>query len=252
MVGYVSPRPNRSFAMTGGFRAIIGGTGGMETRLAQFSIVVVGQVHNPTILNPDFLTLRDIVPADWGWKTEATLTTPPFAFVRYASGMSIVVEQNKLQVVDARCDAPADSKASHIAQRYVTTLPHVKYMAVGNNFQCIVKVEKPSIFLRDRFLKPGKWNSADRRLDGLGLQFVYPLPQGRVVLSLDVGEVKDKTSEEEEHLEEIIVANANFHRDCTGYPADAEVAALIQKYQFDWEFCKELLHDVLGVEWTKE
>src|SRR5713101_6330983 len=74
----------------------------MKTHLILFSVVIVGGDHNPTILNPDFLTIREIVPKEWGWEVaDPAITTPPFAIVRYTNGTSITVERNKLQVADS-------------------------------------------------------------------------------------------------------------------------------------------------------
>ena len=61
----------------------------MTARLFQFSGVVVGQAHNPTILNPDFLAAEGIVPKSWNWSVSETITTPPLAMVRYANGATI-------------------------------------------------------------------------------------------------------------------------------------------------------------------
>ena len=58
----------------------------MIARLFQFSGVVVGQAHNPTILNPDFLAAEGIVPKSWNWSVSETITTPPLAMVRYSNG----------------------------------------------------------------------------------------------------------------------------------------------------------------------
>ena len=63
----------------------------MEAKLIQFSTVVVGKAHNPTILNPDFLAVNGIVASDWGWEVAETITTPPFAVVRYTCGVSVTI-----------------------------------------------------------------------------------------------------------------------------------------------------------------
>ena len=53
------------------------------------SVVVTAEFHNPSILNPDFLVSREIIPADWV-VTEA-VTTPPVSVVRYNNGIQWVV-----------------------------------------------------------------------------------------------------------------------------------------------------------------
>src|SRR4030067_789379 len=104
----------------------------MKADLMQFSVVIAGNVHNPSLLNPDFLTVRRIVPEDWGWKIlEPVIVTPPIATVRYSSGVSITVEHNKLQIVDVGSErVPSKSKALDIARGHVKTLPHIRYTAV--------------------------------------------------------------------------------------------------------------------------
>src|SRR3989304_5143826 len=125
----------------------------METRLIQVSSVVVGRAHNPSILNPDFLNLNGIVPRDW--EVVDTLTTPQLALVRYSNGVSLTVEHNKLQVVQVgESLVHQSSHSSAIARRYVETLPHVNYVAVGNNFQTLVPIDEPGEFLKRHFLKP--------------------------------------------------------------------------------------------------
>lgn len=72
----------------------------VKPKLFQFSIVVPGRSHNPTLLNPDFLQRQDIVSADCSWTVAETVTTPLFAMVRYDNGVTVQVESEKLSVVD--------------------------------------------------------------------------------------------------------------------------------------------------------
>jgi hypothetical protein len=219
----------------------------MKRKLTQISFVVVGNDHNPTILNPDFLRIRGIVPEEWGWKVDATITTPALGFVRYANGIVISVEHEKLQVVDVDSGSPAESKAAEIASRYVQMLPHVRYAAVGTNFSATVDGERPAEYLKDRFLKPGKWDSATHRLEAVGLRFVYPLKDGRIVVSLDLGEAPQEQGGEARI--DLLIVNANFHRDCSSsYPTHAEVLARLELVQEDWSTFNSLMRDVLDIE----
>lgn len=63
-----------------------------------FSVVVIANDHNPTILNPDFLRTNNIIPSDYAVKN--TVTTPPFSTVEYENGITISVEIDKLQVIN--------------------------------------------------------------------------------------------------------------------------------------------------------
>lgn len=221
----------------------------MKTHLILFSVVVVGGDHNPTILNPDFLAIREIVPKEWEWEVaDPAITTPPFAIVRYTNGTSITVERNKLQVADSSVgNDPMDSKVPEIARRYVNTLPHVRYTAVGINFHSIVEVPDPETFLKGRFLKLGPWDGPAHPLAAVGLRLVYPISGGRIVFSLDAGEA-EHTDEDRREKRPVIIADANFHRECATYPADKEVAAHVTQAGADWALCRSLLHDALETE----
>lgn len=221
----------------------------MEIHLMQFSVVIAGEVHNPTILNPDFLTIRGIVSKEWGWEVASpAITTPPFAIVRYTNGTSITVESSKVQVSDLRVgNDPTDSKAAEIARRYVKTLPHVRYTATGINFQSMAETSEPEVYLKNRFLKQGPWDGPSHPLNAVGLRLVYPLSGGRLVLSLDAGEA-ERTDGGQQKKRPVIIANANFHRECKTYPADQEVETHLNQVGTDWLQYRSLLHDTLEAE----
>lgn len=217
----------------------------MDAQLIQFSTVVVGKAHNPTILNPDFLSANAIVGTDWGWEVAETITTPPFAVVRYTCGVSVTVELNKLQVTDVNAgDDPTASKVAHIAAAYARTLPHVRYTAVGINFQSIVEIPSPESYLRDRYIKPGSWHSKKRELSAAGIRLVYPATEGgRVTLSLDAGEAQESDHKDKK---KVVIVNANFHRDCGGHPAHEHVAKHVANVSADWSTYRELIADAIA------
>lgn len=225
----------------------------MEPQLIQFSAVVAGTAHNPTILNPDFLALRNIVPREWAWEVTETITTPPFASVRYANGLAITVEPNKLQVTDPGVtdEDPTKSKAAGIAEAYVKILPHVRYAAAGINFQSIIEMESAERYLKERFLRPGPWDSSTHPITAAGFRLVYSLERGgRLTLSLDAG-VVERTDQEDAEQRKVpaVIANANFQRDCQGYPSDEQVVDYLKNVGGDWNTYRSVLSELLS---TKE
>ena len=216
----------------------------MKVQLIQFSTVVVGKAHNPSLLNPDFLAVNEIVPPGWGWDVAETITTPPFAVVRYTNGIAVTVEFGKLQVTDVNVgDDPTTSKAAEIATNYVHALPHVRYTAAGINVQSIVVVDSPETYLKERFVKAGPWNTEKRRLSAVGLRLVYALgDEGRVTLSLDAGEAQ---SPDDKAKKKVLIANANFHRDCKEHPAHEQVARHLTNVANDWSMYRELLTEAI-------
>ncbi len=219
----------------------------MPIRHLEFSIVVVASDCNPTILNPDFLGRQAIVPEDWGWKLAGPpITTPPFATVSYDSGVTVSVEPNKFQVVDRLADKTFEtSKIPDIARKYIQVLPHVRYTAVGHNFRSFVERADAESLLKERFLKPGPWDSDAHRLEGISLKFVYLLQGGRVIFSLDGATMTDRSGDQPKELHGILM-HANFHRDCQGYPSDKQVVEHLQSLKKDWEHYQTLLSDIVG------
>lgn len=217
----------------------------MRPRLIQFSAVVVAKDHNPSILNKDFLAFQKIVPEDW--ELAQTISTPPFAQVRYDNGVAITVEQNKLQVTDLGVeDDPLASKAPDIAAAYVKTLPHVRYLSVGLNIQTAIEMTSPETYLKNRFLASGPWDDAEHLVAAAGFRLVYRMPDAcRLTLSLDAGE-GERTGNERKIT--MVIANANFHRQCEGYPATDQVLEHLKHGPEDWATFKILLKKVLKVE----
>lgn len=220
----------------------------MANRHLEFSVVVVANDHNPTILNPDFLERQQIVPEAWGWKVAGpAITTPPFATVSYDRGVTVSVEPNRLQVADASASGgPQSSKVVDIARRYAEILPHVRYSAVGINFRSLAENTKPDGFLKDLFLKSGPWDSEVHKLQAVGFKLVYPLNEGRLTLTLDKG-IVIQGQEGESKKQSGVLSYANFHRDCHGYPTANEVFQHLDNAEQDWVAYQGILSDFLKV-----
>lgn len=218
----------------------------MDVYLTHFSVVILGETHNPTILNPDFLAIRGIVSAEWEWTTDQVITTPAYSVVTYTNGMSVTVEPNRLQVADANDGAlPPESKAIEIAQRYVRTLPHVRYTAVGTNFAGAVDVPNSETYLRNKFLKKGRWDTPSRPLTAVGLRLAYSLPNGHLLLSLDNMQIQRPEINQGEP-KVMVIASANFNRECEEYPADEQIAGYLSEVASDWNKYHDVLRDTLG------
>lgn len=219
----------------------------MKSHMVQFSAVVVGNVHNPSILSPAFLESEEIVSLAKGCEVAENLTTPAFAMVRYTDGISITVEPNKLQVMDVGAgEEPTGRKATAIASAYAIRLPHVRYSGVGMNYQSFIEHEASDSYLKERFLKPGGWDNSSGPLKAVGLRLVYPLEDGgRVTLSLDAGEV-ERSNDEGRY--QAVIARANFHRDCTEHPAAEQIQDIFRRLEDDWSMYSKLLKDAVGCE----
>ena len=207
----------------------------MPLNLVQSSIIVIASDHNPSVLNPDFLTLRNIIQSDWNWSLiQPPIVTPPYAQVRYDSGVSITVELNKLRLIDeTERDDPNDSRIPEIAKKYVRTLEHVRYTSVGTNFRSYVDHDTPWDALSSQFLQERLY-APNTPIEGL-VKYTYKSNDARVTLSIETA-IKTVQPESSSHFTKGFLLNCNFHRACrTDYPSVKEVVQFIDNFSNDWQ-----------------
>ena len=207
-----------------------------------FSIVVVADKHNPSLLNPDFLQMREIVPKEYEL-AEPTLTSPPVAIVKYKQGISITVEIEKLQILEDITGKLGESEViPDIAKKYIHTLPHVRYTGVGINWMGSLQEDNPGMWIRDKFLAKGPWNAPAHDLFSTRIQLSYRLDDAKCNLSLEDGQVAKK----EESPVPVVIVNANYHHNISEYPADEAVATIIGRWKEHLDHFLMLIRDVLG------
>ena len=116
--------------------------------------------------------------------------------------------------------------------RYVETLPHVPYRAVGINFSGIVLDQEPKQTIKQRFLRDGPWNDAELPAQALGLKFVYESSPGTLRLSIDTGSISRAL---DGSTAAGILVQANYHCDVgEGSDARDETLAFIRLFADRW------------------
>ena len=218
----------------------------MESQFVEFSLVVLANDHNPTILNPDFLLRNQIVDNSWEWNIVGQpITTPGFSTVAYDSNVTVTVEPVKLQVTETSKVSIEDSHICEAVSNYVKALSQVQYTAVGINFTQITYIDDEAItdevmHLIDRFLKDGEWNTADNQLQGIGLKFLYEIEGGVVTISIDKGSKPDIDRP-------FIVTQANFHRglNVAEMPTSDRVLKHLEGIKDDWDKFQDLYNKII-------
>lgn len=216
----------------------------MKIALSNFSIVVLAQAHNPTILNPDFLRNNQIVSEAWTPKT--VICTQPVAQVVYEEGISIVAEFERLQFVDTVVNRiPETSPLPEIAIGYIQTLPHVRYKAVGLNFSGSRVFENrwaASSFISKRFIKSGPWLPPGETTE-IGLTFGSSIEGIKRSITLKPGTI----SRPEGELSNGILVNANYHLDIREGDVDS-LKSFILGWQALFAHLQEFTNVVFGEE----
>jgi len=167
------------------------------------AVVVVAKAHNPSVLHPAFLKLQKIVSEQWELLGQP-LSTPAISIVKYSNGISFVAENTKL-VIREDSQNPTHI-VQELATKYVESLPHVHYTAVGINFDGFIECEAPDQWLRNRFLKEGPGNNDELKPTDLSFKFVYPIDNGILNLSCDSGIVRTKDGEAQ-----CLLVGGNYH-----------------------------------------
>jgi hypothetical protein len=185
--------------------------------LKELAFVIAAKNHNPTILNPDFLKFNSIVPEDF-ILAGAPVCVEPFARVEYQNKISITAEPEKVTFRQPFLNADDVEKSilHLIAAKYVETLPHVTYSAIGinpNGHLVLDKEDDADAYVLNKFVKDGPWISLDNKRIQAGLDFSYDLD------SKSKFAVKIKptffNSPEGKKVRVVLFAS-NFHHDVSG------------------------------------
>lgn len=80
---------------------------------------------------------------------------------------------------------------------------------------------------------------------GVSLKFAYPLDGGRINLALDGAIFEDRSGDEPKQLDGVLV-QANYHRDCSGYPSYEQVIRRLEHAKNDWTLFQSAALKILG------
>jgi hypothetical protein len=185
----------------------------LELRLVSLNVVVLAESNNPRLLNPDFLERNEIVPKKWMWKPAQVLVLPPISNVTYENGVSIQVEETKLQfLVEDPKKVDWQNLLPVIITTYLDVLPHVSYKSVGLNYTFFADEptgDEAEQLLVQKILKEGPWLRFGKGLTGAIVEFQYRASQPYLTLKAAVRQV---TKEDKRVLESYVIT-ANLHFD---------------------------------------
>lgn len=170
----------------------------------QVSVVLSAHVHNPSIINPDFLKSSRIVPTDW--TVTETITTPGFSQTDFENGIGLTVDEARCVIRETIVgDFRKSYRAHAVARAYIRTLPHVPYSAVGLNWLVRLPRRNSKAWLLTRFLRPGSWLKADPAISGATIRFEIEYRGSTCFLVVAAAGPRGSGDEDK------IVVDANFH-----------------------------------------
>ena len=109
-----------------------------EVKLNSVSVVILARVHNPAIINEDFLKSRSIVEQEWEVRSPSPnddepvrITTPGFSVVSFTNGIQLDVNPRACSFIEKVEGGFKDSYLIHdCAKRYVPN--SLSYSLSGN------------------------------------------------------------------------------------------------------------------------
>ena len=201
--------------------------------------MIVGSSHNPSILNPDFLRHNNIVPEEWKTVAGETFSSPMASQVSYRKGENtLVVSSDLFRLAFLEKGAEKNEFACpDMTRRYLKTVPHVRYTAVGINpaLRASVADGVGKDILTKSLLCSGPWGDYEGVSPVLEALFAYDL--GGKKISLSVG--LDSTGQVDEKKGGVIF-RGNIHRDIRSEKDSASIAMeIVAKWRDDLgAFCK--------------
>ena len=172
--------------------------------LYETGIVIVGQNHNPSILNPDFLWRHKIVAAE----TKLADKSPPFntpmaSQSTFENGLHIVSEPNRISFVETDiknggllcCDT---------AKKYLRVVPLVHYTAVGINFFGFFSTRDDTFAPHDLLTDHNRLQYEDV-CPSAEITLTYPLADKTVNLTIRNSKLSSPGAEQK------VVVRGNFH-----------------------------------------
>jgi len=195
----------------------------LDTR--EVTIVVLARNHNPTILNPDFLSRHAIVPEDWELG-EPPICADPFAQVKYRNGFAITAQLDRVTFTETLVGKRIEeSLVADVATRYLKTLPHVDYRAIGINPQGHVlaeTLEEARYFTLDHLIAPGPWTFLNDTKPLVAVSLKYPFEKAQVTIKIEEASWKpDDTGSVP-----VAYFGANFHREVAAEEAGERLARI--------------------------
>ena len=182
-----------------------------DPTIEQINIVVISESNNPQILNPDFLKINKIIPNEW--VPSSVIVTPPLSQIVFANGVSITVEEQRIQV---KTDSPNEIEwrevIPNIVIKYLEVLQHVHYNAVGINM-VFARSANDNTNLKEMLINDmlvdGPWNGIGEGLSEAIVELKYTNSQPYLGIKVQVAAKKL----DEDRNEHAFLYTTNLHHD---------------------------------------
>lgn len=208
-------------------------------------IVIAAKNHNPLILTPDFLKYSGIVPADWELARQP-ICSARGSQVTFTNGISIVAEPNRIMFAEA-IDGKGDRDVTipEIARKYVQTLPHMEYQAMGLNprgyASFATEPDAARKYISETLFSQGDWQEVGTKPMFATINLAYTLERGVFYLSVNEAALKQP----DETTTPVVLFSGNFSYDLVGNNESEKLASLYQAIE-NWLADIDIYKDIIN------
>ena len=192
--------------------------------LFAFSIVLVANANNPSIINQDFLLNNGIITDQQPLKDPPPISTPGFAQVLFEDGLSVKADPNRVIVEQIGNPPPLTNIVCvEVAKRYLKTVPHVPYVAVGINPKGYRRMsDGVSESVADALRDNGRWMVHKSVVPTFRLTSTHQYDDRRITLDISNG-----TSSEDGRETPVMLYQGNIHRDLSDNNQQMKVNSML-------------------------
>jgi len=185
----------------------------IDIALVEISVVLVANWNDPSILNPDFLRHNGIVDSGLQLnEKEVPISTPVLSQAIFEGGIGVraypnrfVFEQKGEGLNEIECPIPG------IASRFVRTVSHVPYNAIGINIISLKSAKAGMDYnVSNALIDSGKWMTFKDIPPNVDLKAIYNYESRRITLEVR-GVIDNRGNDSIERHG--LWFHANIHRD---------------------------------------
>jgi hypothetical protein len=222
-----------------------------ELQITKLSFVILARSHNPSLLNPDFLKINNIINQNW-ITLSPTFSTEQLSQVIFKNGISIVLQPDRLIINQDFEDDFNDNNVllADIASKYLKTLPHINYVALGINSTIFVPFdneERVNNYITDTLLRSGDWKDYPNSTLEVSSTFIYSFDSYTININLSKA-IKTEDEKPNEKTFGLLFAG-NIHRDINLDMTSTErIAPLIEQIEHwhnDFKTYLSIINDCL-------
>lgn len=176
----------------------------------EFSVVLVAEQIDASMLNADFLRYNKIVENKLQL-VEPRISTPVFSQVPFEGNIVVRAEPNRFIFEQTGQPLNVDEcEIPEISKKFVEKVSHIQYKAIGINFKAFLQYNDKMNYsiASSALIEGGKWASFKDVSPDIHLKAVYNY-EARVI-TLDIGDIKiEKNNNDVMHG---LSFQANIHR----------------------------------------